>query len=132
VDRYDCHLLAYDGGDHARSASLHVAIVVGDVNDHSPRFDAGDLYTVTVPEDFPLAIPFLQVIHPHLQACCIRLLKRQIALMSKLKTMGLASMRRTPLFYVIVLATLCIKGLTESLANLVKTRVAVFSGSLVT
>ena len=53
--------MAYDGGDPARSASLHVAIVVGDVNDHSPRFD-GDLFTVTVPEDFPLGVPFLQVI----------------------------------------------------------------------
>jgi len=61
VQRYDCHLLSYDGGQPPRSASLHVAIVVGDVNDHSPRFD-GDLFTVTVPEDFPLGVPFLQVI----------------------------------------------------------------------
>jgi len=62
VSRYDCHLTAYDGGSPARSASLHVAIQVTDVNDHSPRFDAGDVYTVTVPEDFPLHVPFLQVI----------------------------------------------------------------------
>jgi len=53
--------VAYDGGDPPRSATLHVAIVVGDVNDHSPRFIHGDLFNVTLPEDFPLAVPFLQV-----------------------------------------------------------------------
>jgi len=52
--------LAYDGGDPPRSATLHLSIAVGDVNDHSPRFDR-DLYTVTVPEDFPLGVPLLQV-----------------------------------------------------------------------
>jgi len=40
------------------------------------------------------------------------LLSYQIALTSKLKTMGYASMAPNLLFYVTILATLCIKGLT--------------------
>ena len=57
---YEVYIVAKDGGDPARSGTMTVHIQVVDANDNSPTFEFS-LYNVSLKEDHPLGVPFLQV-----------------------------------------------------------------------
>ena len=52
-DKFEGTLVAYDGGEPARSGSVHLTIQVSDVNDNSPVFSQNS-YSVTVEENTPI------------------------------------------------------------------------------
>jgi len=51
---------AEDGGSPARTGSTHVDIIIDDINDHPPAFDA-DSYEVWIPENIPVGTCFITV-----------------------------------------------------------------------
>jgi hypothetical protein len=59
-DSYEVYIVAKDGGDPPRSGTMTVHITVVDANDNSPTFEFS-LYNVSLKEDHPLGVPFLQV-----------------------------------------------------------------------
>jgi len=58
--QYRLRLVAYDGGEPARSASVDVVVTVADSNDNRPRFTS-DEYQATVAENAPVGTVVVQV-----------------------------------------------------------------------
>lgn len=58
--RYNLSLVAKDGGDPQRNASLKIIIIVTDMNDNRPVFDQQE-YNVTINEDEVIGTTFLYV-----------------------------------------------------------------------
>ena len=59
--QYRLRLMAYDGGEPARSASVDIIVSVADSNDNRPRFTS-DEYQATVVENAPVGTVVVQVI----------------------------------------------------------------------
>jgi len=62
--QYRLRLMAYDGGEPARSASVDIIVSVADSNDNRPRFTS-DEYQATVVENAPVGTVVVQVICWH-------------------------------------------------------------------
>ena len=60
--QYRLRLMAYDGGEPARSASVDIIVGVADSNDNRPRFTS-DEYRATVVENAPIGTVVVQVFH---------------------------------------------------------------------
>jgi len=58
--QYRLRLMAYDGGEPARSASVDIIVSVADSNDNRPRFTS-DEYQATVTENAPVGTVVVQV-----------------------------------------------------------------------
>jgi len=58
--QYRLRLMAYDGGQPARSASVDIIVSVADSNDNRPRFTS-DQYQATVVENAPVGTVIVQV-----------------------------------------------------------------------
>jgi len=58
--QYRLRLMAYDGGEPARSASVDIIVSVTDSNDHRPHFTS-DQYQATVVENAPVGTVVVQV-----------------------------------------------------------------------
>ena len=50
IDKYEMTIVAYDGGEPAKTGQLNVVVNVLDVNDHNPEFDQAS-YEIEVSED---------------------------------------------------------------------------------
>jgi len=62
--QYRLRLMAYDGGEPARSASVDIILSVADSNDNRPRFTS-DEYQATVIENAPAGTVVVQVFNCH-------------------------------------------------------------------
>ena len=60
--QYRLRLMAYDGGEPARSSSVDIVVSVADSNDNRPRFTS-DEYQATVIENAPVGTVVVQVSH---------------------------------------------------------------------